>query len=288
MTSDPLLDDLRALARALAADGITLTVGGGFGLLLRTRMMAGRGAEPVETVRLQSRSTGDIDCFLSTDVITDGDKTKAVRTAIDALGYSPRPNAKYFQFMRTVEIHGQPREIGIDLLSGPIPESLRPRVNVRTPRVSPRKGSGLHAYLTEEAFALTHATHRINIGDSDGDVDVLIPHAFAFLLLKLFALRDRLQKANDTKQKYHAFDLQVIWAGMSPAEHAEVHALARQHGEHPVVREAARIVSTHFADVNAMGAISLVEQARAHGDHPTLDAIQRFMSDLRDFFPVAE
>jgi hypothetical protein len=242
----------------------------------------------LETVRLQSRSTGDIDCFLSIDVITDGDKTKAVRTAIDALGYSPRPNAKYFQFIRTVEINGQEREMGIDLLSGPIPESLRPRVNVRTPRVSPRKASGLHAYLTEEAFALTHATHRINIGDASGDVDVLVPHPFAFLLLKLFALRDRLQKANDAKQKYHAFDLYVIWAGMSPAEYGEVHALGREHGEHPVVREAARIVATHFSDVNAIGAIALVEQAGAHGDHPTLDVIERFLSDLREFFPVAE
>ncbi|MBK8649512.1 MAG: hypothetical protein IPN16_23790 [Gemmatimonadetes bacterium] len=123
-----------------------VTVGGGFGLLLRTRMVAERGAATLSEARLPARSTGDIDCFLSVDVITDGGKTQAVRNAIDALGYSPKPNAKNFQFVRSIDVYGQPREIGIDLLTGPIPaESL---VVKRTSRVRPVKARGLHAYLT--------------------------------------------------------------------------------------------------------------------------------------------
>lgn len=286
MTSDPLFDDLRSLARTLATEGITLTVGGGFGLLLRAQLVAARGADRLSEVRLPARSTGDIDCFLSVDIITNGDKAKAVRNAIDALGYSPKPDAKYFQFARTVAMHGQPREIGIDLLTGPIPESSLERVRIKEPRVAPRHSSGLHAYLTEEAFALEYASHRLDIGDADGQVDVLIPHPFAFLLLKLFALRDRLPKGNDAKQKYHAFDLYAIWADMSPAEYAEVQALVREHRDHRVVREAGRIVETHFADFTAIGAVALVEQAIVHGHRPARDAVEQFMHDLRVLFPV--
>ncbi len=288
MSADPLLDDLRSLARRLATEDIVLTVGGGFGLLLRTRMVAERGAATLSEARLPARSTGDIDCFLSVDVITDGGKTQAVRNAIDALGYSPKPNAKNFQFVRSIDVYGQPREIGIDLLTGPIPAESLSRVKMSKPRVAPKGSSGLHAYLTDEAFAIAFATHHVNIGDAEGQVDVLIPHPFAFLILKLFALRDRLQKANDAKQKYHAFDLYAIWADMSPDEYHEVRDLVHEHSGHPVVREAAKIVATHFAQMDAPGAIALVEQAGAHGHHPTLDAVERFMRDLLELFAVAE
>lgn len=286
MTSDPLLDDLRSLARRLATDGIVLTVGGGFGLLLRARMVAERGAATLHEAHLTARSTGDIDCFLSVDVITDGEKAQAVRRAIDALGYSPRPNAQFFQFARSIDLNGQSREIGIDLLAGPIPAESRNAVRFRKPRVAPRNTSGLHAYLTEEAFALTLATHRINIGGANSQIDVFIPHPFAFLILKLFALRDRLKKTADAKPKYHAFDLYAIWSGMSPEEYHEVRALVREHRSHAVVAESATIVATHFAQMDAPGAIALVEQAATHGHRPTRDAVERFMRDLQDLFAV--
>ncbi|MBK6459278.1 MAG: hypothetical protein IPF87_24920 [Gemmatimonadetes bacterium] len=147
----------------------------------------------------------------------------------------------------------------------------------------------MHAYLTDEAFAIAFATHHVNIGDAEGQVDVLIPHPFAFLILKLFALRDRLQKANDAKQKYHAFDLYAIWADMSPDEYHEVRDLVHEHSGHPVVREVAKIVATHFAQMDAPGAICARRAGwNSRSSPPTLDAVERFMRDLLELFAVAE
>lgn len=284
MSRDPLLKDLRTLARTVAGDGIVLTVGGGYGLVLRARLVAERGSPTLSEMRLNARSTADIDCFLSAEVITDAAKTRALRSAIDALGYAPK--AEFFQFTRSVDVHGSSREIGLDLLTGPLPVALRDRAVIKRPRVRPKGSSGLHAFLTEEAFAVETGAHRLDIGDGPDVVIVQIPHPFMFLLLKLFALRDRMAKADGATQKYHALDLLTLWAGMSEAEYEEAREMSRDHASHDALRQGREIIASLFSDGNAVGAVALAQQADALGARMTRNEVDRFVGDLRAMFDV--
>ena len=125
-------------------------------------------------------------------------------------------------------------------------------------------------------------------GCDEGErIEVLVPHPFAFLILKRFAMRDRSLKTNDAQQQYHALDPCCMWAGMSPTEYDEVQSLARDFADHPVVREAASIVASHFANVSAVGAVALAEQAGGQALRDR-NAFEQFMRDLRGFFGIAE
>ena len=125
-------------------------------------------------------------------------------------------------------------------------------------------------------------------GCDEGErIEVLVPHPFAFLILKRFAMRDRSLKTNDAQQQYHALDPCCMWAGMSPTEYDEVQSLARDFADHPVVRVAASIVASHFANVSAVGAVALAEQAGGQALRDR-NAFEQFMRDLRGFFGIAE
>jgi len=100
MNSDPLLEQLRHFAEKLAEKNIRVIVGGGYGLLLKAnhvrRIEARTRLEQIPS----ARSTGDIDVFLTTEVITHKNNMDTIRQSLDALGYSPVPGAEFVQFLR--------------------------------------------------------------------------------------------------------------------------------------------------------------------------------------------
>jgi hypothetical protein len=69
MNGDPLLNQLRQFAETLAEKNIPLVIGGGYGLLLKANHIQRLGARTrLEQIPI-ARSTGDIDVFLTTEVI---------------------------------------------------------------------------------------------------------------------------------------------------------------------------------------------------------------------------
>ncbi|HYL99428.1 MAG TPA: hypothetical protein VEZ90_10775, partial [Blastocatellia bacterium] len=217
MATDPLREELNKLALALEPHDIELIVGGGFGLVLRT-----------EEIRLNNRrtrfqnppgvrSTSDIDLFLRAEIVTDNNKMRLIRSTFDDLGYMKVKGAEYYQFVLPIEYAGFPRGIKVDLLAAPVsgPRSAEVKQDVR--RIRPRGSfNRLHAHVTPEAFTVEQNTLPVDIGDASKPVTVHIPHPFSYLLLKLFALRDRIDDTE--KGAYHAFDIYRTIAMMTSEE----------------------------------------------------------------------
>ena len=147
--NDPLVHHLAELAKGLDTENIPIILGGGMSLYLRQKFMSRQTARyPFD---LLARSTADLDIFLSSGLIVDAGKIDALRNTIDRLGYQVVPNARNFQFEKTVMLYGQERIIKIDLLAAPPREEDMDLVSIKKPRIKPKKCvSDIHAYLTAE------------------------------------------------------------------------------------------------------------------------------------------
>ena len=106
MTNDHLLAALRDLARLLATDGIRVTVGGGYGLLLRATRRSQVESRTRLPERLPQRGTEDIDYFLDAEIVTSSERMSAIRAALDRLGY--QPTVKFMQFAMPHRAEGCP------------------------------------------------------------------------------------------------------------------------------------------------------------------------------------
>ena len=85
---DVLTEHLHALALAVKPHGIVLTVAGGFGLVLRERELARRGASTLRKTPM-TRSTEDLDVLLTAEMIVDAVCLSALRNTLDSLCTPP-------------------------------------------------------------------------------------------------------------------------------------------------------------------------------------------------------
>lgn len=282
--TDILRIELVTLAAALQARGVPLIVGGGYGLLLRQEFVEKSG---VRTVRESpvARSTTDLDLFLSVEVITDAVKMGALRDVLHGCGYSPVAGAEHYQFRKSLTYRGAQRTVKVDLLAPPPRDSsLRALVKMDERRIRPRETRGIHAHNTPEAFSITEMPLLLELGSSP-TVQVRLPHPYSFLLLKLFAYRDRRHDPAKELGVYHAFDLYRIIAMMDEDDYSAAEVLRDGLAGDEVVVEARRIVRELFAGADSPGALAILEHARSVGVAiPNLDLLG-FLEDLRTFFP---
>ena len=282
MTNDHLLSALRDLARVLAADGIRVTVGGGYGLLLRATHRSGTEGRTRLQQRLPQRGTEDIDYFLDAEIVTSAERMAAIRSALDRLGYVP--TVEFMQFTIPSSAVGMSAAVKLDLLTGPIPESVAALVQIKDMRVRPVNARGLHAYLTPEAFSLAQGRQEFEIGDGAESIVVSVLHPFTYFILKLFALRDRLKRTTDPKQRYHALDLFSVWASLTEDEWNQVREWSQEHSGEIHMRETQSICRELFGGATARGVIALRDQMQQSdwslesGD--TESFVEDFRSDL--------
>ena len=239
MSMDVLESSLLDLAVRLRSTVGPLTVIGGFGLYLK---QIHRQAQPDLRMLIPgefwppARATEDIDLLLSTDVVTSARRMQAIRDALDTLGYTSVVKFMHFQ-MPTAR-----GSVRVDLLTGPIVrEDQLAQVKIKPPRVRPKEGRDLHAYLMPEAIRAEVGSMMLSLSGvlSDGQpatTDVRLPGAFTMLLMKLHAFRDRL---DDRKQlaRYHALDLYRIVAMLTRDEYDEVRDQLARPPREPVVRD---------------------------------------------------
>jgi hypothetical protein len=284
MNGDPLLSQLRQFAENLAAKNIPLVIGGGYGLLLKANYIQRMGARTrLEQIPI-ARSTGDIDVFLTSEVIIDKNNMAAIRQALDELHYSPVVGAEYYQFFRKVIVEGAPRNLKFDFLAAPVLGEQAKKVRADVRRIRPRgvAGAPMHAHTTPEALTVEEHLLTVNIGEADKRVEVFLPHPFSYVMLKLFALRDQID--NETKKfgRYHAFDIYSTWAMMTEDEFEQAEQLRATYSDLGVMPEAIGIAHTLFADENAKGMIRLKEHARL--ENVELIETDAFISDIRTLF----
>jgi hypothetical protein len=263
MNGNPLLDQLRQFAERLAEKNISLIIGGGYGLLLKANHIEGSGARTRLDQIPVARSTGDIDVFLTTEVIIDKGNMAAIRQALDELGYSPVPGAEFYQFFREVTIGGAKRNLKFDFLAAPVLGEQAKKVRADVRRIRPRGAEApMHAHATPEALTVEEHLLAVDIGEADKHVEVFLPHPFSYVLLKLFALRDQLDNAAKEFGRHHAFDIYSTWAMMTEEEFGQAEDLRRHYADLGVMPEAIEIADALFADENAKGMIRLQEHAR--------------------------
>lgn len=276
---DPLREELRALIRELQSRGIPLIIGGGYGLVLRTEMIAKSGSRTLIPDFPSARSTEDLDIFLKAEVISNSEKTGPIREALDRCGYEPVvPN---FQFQREIDYRDRSRSVKVDFLAAPVPAELSTSVKVDPVRIRPRSGQGLHAHVTPEALTVEESMILIDIGEGEESLTVYLPHPFSYLLLKLYALRDRLDDQDADNGRHHAFDLYTTIATMTEREWDESRSIKDTYKDTPQVIEARNIASDLFADRTALGSLRLQEHARRTGYTLSQERLDFFLDSVR-------
>ena len=262
MSSDPLTITVLDLDAALGGNA-DLMLGGGFGLYVKQlRLEQSEDKTLLPRSRWpRARTTQDIDLFLRAEIVADAEQMARYRAAIDQLGFVVEPDARWLKFAR--DIVG--RKVIIDFMVGPLGE-LEDQVERRNVRIKPKGSSGLHARSADDALEVEHDPLRLALNSDDRSCEVLIPQAFPFALMKIGALRDRINDADKDKGRHHALDLYRIAAMLTEAEDSAAADLAAHHAGNPVIEEAIRVIDDLFAAPRALGRIRLREHPLCPAD----------------------
>ncbi len=275
-------EQLRLLAQELQKDSIKLILGGGYGLVLKTEYVRQTNAVTRFEEIPQARSTNDLDLFLSVEIITSAEKIEKIRDALEKLKFEPI--APFFQFRLPITFEGQDLPVKIDLLAAP-PETDEQRklVKINKPRIRPKKAKNIHGYLTEEALTIEENLLPIDIlGEGDEPLEIYLPHPFSYLVMKLFALRDRLEDEGRDFGAYHAFDIYRVIAMMTEKEWNEAINLREHYRDAPKIVEAAQIVGELFADIESIGVLRIRQHARAVGFEILPENFTALIEDLKE------
>lgn len=259
--SDPLQQCLIALQESIG-DSIPLIIGGGYGLYLRQSLSVRFTSPtliPLEALP-ENRTTQDIDLILRAEVVVSADRMRTMRHALDQLGFRPVAGSEYLQFEKAVHPAGA---VKIDLLVGPLGDLFDASLVKRDDRrIRPRAFGELHAHPLEEAIAVEEHLLAVTLGGTaatDGSAIVYIPQPFTYLLMKLFAFRDRLDDQRKDLARHHALDVYRIVGLITPEEDKIVRLLASRYREHPKVIEARRVAQVHFSEPRALGILRMRE-----------------------------
>ena len=283
MIFDPLREQLIKLAEELQKEDIKLILGGGYGLLLRTEYI--RRTETVTRFEKipQARSTNDLDLFLSAEIITSAEKTEKVRDAISKLGFVPV--AKYFQFELPVRYEGLKKPVKIDLLAAaPKTKESLEKVKIKKPRIRPHGVEEIHGFLTEEAVTLEENLLPIDISERDKELKIYLPHPFTSLMMKLFALRDRLDDEEKDFGAYHAFDIYRIVAMITEEEWDQAVILSSKYSEDLKIQEAGEIVGQLFEQEESLGILRIRQHALTADISIPEGNNKKLIDDLQELF----
>jgi len=255
MLGDPLITTVIDLDEALGG-GAELLLAGGLGLYLKQRHLLDTGARTLlpSSRWPTARTTQDIDLVLRAEIVVDSEAMSRHRIALDTLGFEVVPGAEWMKFKRVVD----GRDVVVDIMVGPL-GPLEAQVKRDAVRVRPPGSKGLHARATDDALGVEHEPHRIEVVSGDRSCEVLVPQAFPFALMKLGALRDRINDADKDEGRHHALDLYRIVAMLTEAEDAVASLLAERHTDDGRLRSAVRVVEDLLAPEDGLGRIRMRE-----------------------------
>jgi predicted nucleotidyltransferase len=283
---DPLTMNLLDLLFELRERPVPLTIGGGFGLYLKRMRLDETHERTLFSQLPMPRATNDLDLFIRADVLCDLGSMKTVTAALDHLGYKAVPEAQYMQWKKHIDLHGHDREIKVDLLVGPLGQ-FRDRLHVKGVRARPVGAIKLHAHTVEEAVHIDQSPATITVSGnrSNGqfsELQIHLPHPFTYLMMKLFAFRDRKDDADKDLGRHHALDLYTIVAMQTEAEYQESLRLAGLYRQDRHVETAHGIIRSDFAEPTSIGVLRLREHSLFRPEFP----VGEFIGVLKDIFQV--
>lgn len=267
------------IVAGLGKNDLRLIVGGGFGLYLRHRYLVPRDGRTLLKHWPEPRSTNDIDLFLRAELFVDSSLLEPLMKTLGRLNYQPVETAKYYQFVK------QEGPLKVDLLTG-TEEFLKGKgVMAKNRRAYPKPKILLHARTVNEAITLEEHLAPVTIAGlrSDGrkaEIRVSVPHPFTYIMLKLFALRDRLNDPEKDYGRHHALDIFTVVATMSEEEWSVSQKLRDVFSQDPRYREATDIVKTLFADRQSFGVVRIKESPY----YREVFELDDFLSVLKELF----
>jgi predicted nucleotidyltransferase len=281
---DPLTANLLDLLFELREHPVPLTIGGGFGLYLKRMRLDETHERTLFSQLPMPRATNDLDLFIRADVLCDFGSMEAVATALSRLGYEVVPEAKYMQWKKHIDLHGQEREIKVDLLVGPLGQ-FRERLHVKGVRARPAGPLKLHAHTLEEAVHIDQSPTTLVVSGerSNGqpsEAQIHLPQPFTYLVMKLFAFRDRKDDENKDLGRHHALDLYAVVAMHTESEYQESLRLGNLYGKNRHVKTARGIIRSDFAEPTSVGVIRLREHPLFRAEFPVSD----FLTVLAEVF----
>jgi hypothetical protein len=284
MANDPMREELCCLVRALQAHDIKLIIGGGYGLVLRTEYILQSGRQTRFADIPQARSTNDFDFLLSAEIISEADKFGKIRDVLQELGYKAVETAKFYQFVRPIAFAGLPEKIKVDLLAFPAPGIKGLKVDKRRFRLKSVKE--IHAHIMPEALTAEETPLLVNVASSGEIAEIFVPHPFSYLLMKLFALRDRLEDEEKDFGAYHAFDIYRVIAMMTEEEWEQACTLRDKFAGEAKILEARQIVSKLFSSMESTGVLRIRQHAKADDTTVKDENISALLDDLQELFPT--
>ncbi|HNR13253.1 MAG TPA: hypothetical protein PLG17_08115 [Thermodesulfobacteriota bacterium] len=288
ITIPDLQTSLLDLLYEIEGSDIKLIIGGGFGIYLKMEHVKRLGIRTLLEEWPEARSTNDIDLFLRAEVLIESARLKPLAEAIDRLGYRVVPGAEKYQFVKPGPRGDIAGSIKIDILTGPQTRFRATRAKVDARRVRPSPSVGIHAHPVDEAPTLEDGLLPVFLRGklTSGNLfnaEVFIPHPYTYLMMKLFAFRDRLNDSTSEFGRYHALDLYSILATTSEEEWRHSLVLRDQYRSQPYVSEAGDLVFEYFSTPNRLGMVRLRESAYYR---PELQ-LDEFVSALQELFPLA-
>ncbi len=263
-----------------------LIIGGGFGLYLKAEHIRRLCARTLLREWPSPRSTNDLDLFLRPELLIQPSKLKPLAEALGNLGYKPVPGAENYQFIKPGTGGTTAGSIKIDILTGPRESFQGTPVKMDDRRARPRPSIGLHAHPVDEVPTLEEGLltetiqGRLSTGEYWQGV-ISIPHPFAFLMMKIFAFRDRINDSNKEYGRYHALDIYTVMATTTEPEWHKALRLKDQNKNNPYVLEASCLVSKYFSGIECLGMLRMRESPYCRPDLQ----LEEFMSALKELFP---
>jgi len=274
------------LLHEVQGTNVKLIIGGGYGIYLRTEHVRRLGVRTLLEEWPEVRSTNDLDLYLRPELLIDSEKLKPLSDALDKLGYRPVPGAENYQFVKPGLGGTEASSFKIDILTGPESRFQGTRVRVDGRRARPKPSIGLHAHPTNEALTLEKGLLQIMFKGklSSGEpweAEVFLPHSYTFLMMKLFAFKDRFEDEKKEFGRYHAIDMYTILATTTEIEWKQALEFRDLYSEEHFIIEAGKLIKKHFSAYDQWGIIRLRESRYCR---PELQ-LDDFMSTLQELFP---
>lgn len=243
---------------------LQLIIGGGYGIYLRSEHVRRSGSRTLLSTWPEARSTNDIDLFLRPELLIESKRLKPLAIALRQLGYEAIPGAEKYQFAKPGPYGGTDGGFKIDLLTGPKSRFTGTTAKVDDRRVRPKPSVGLHAHHVDEALTLEDQLLRLTIQGktsegSNYQGDIYLPHPLTFVMMKLFAFRDRLNDPSKDNGSYHALDLYSVMAMTSEQEWEQALIMRKTHQSQQLMFEASQIVVQYFSSSERLGMLRLRE-----------------------------
>lgn len=290
-TMTTLKTALLDLLQAIGDPDFCPLIGGGYGIYLKLQLVLAEGNRTLLEEIPEARSTNDIDMFLRTELLTDGERLAPLKQAFEDLGYQAVDGAKFYQFAKPGPRGGKAGSLKVDLLAGPrdLLRACGLKADERRVRSNNPKIKELHAHPVDEAPTVEMECRTLSIegllsSGEAGTAKVMLPHPFSFAMMKLFALRDRIEDQTKGFGCHHALDLYTTLAMTNEDEWFKCIDLRDHLADNIFMKEARTITHELFGDKNALGMIRLKEHPYYT---PNLQA-DKFREALLELFPMCK